>query len=72
MSDEFMICDTPGVLWPKFDEIISKNLAYIGCLSDKEFDYEDMGYELMNIIYETYPENLKEKFDVNYMASEGI
>ena len=66
MSDEFMVCDTPGVLWPKFDEIISKNLAYVGCLSDKEFDYADMGYELMNIIYETYPNNLKEKFDVNY------
>ena len=66
MSDEFMMCDTPGVLWPKFDEVLSKNLAYIGCLSDKEFDLADMGYELMNIIYETYPNNLKEKFDVNY------
>lgn len=72
MSDDFMVCDTPGVLWPKFDEILSKNLAYIGCLSDKEFDASDMGFELMNIIYETYPEYLKDKFDVNYNCETFI
>ena len=66
IDEDFILCDTPGVLWPKFDEIISRNLAYIGCLSDKEFDFADLGYELMEIIYEKYPENLKSKFDVNY------
>ena len=66
IDDEFMLLDTPGILWPKFDELISKNLAYIGCLSDKEFDMSDLGFELMNIIFEKYPENLKQKFDVNF------
>lgn len=66
IDDNFMLCDTPGVLWPKFDEIISKNLAYIGCLSDKEFDLSDLGYELMETIYEKYPQNLEEKFDVDF------
>lgn len=66
IDDEFVLCDTPGILWPKFDEEISRNLAYIGCLSDKEFDLSDLGFELVNLIYEKYPENLKSKFDVNY------
>ncbi len=66
IDDDFMLCDTPGVLWPKFDDIISRNLAYIGCLSDKEFDLGDLGYELMQTIFEKYPNNLKEKFDVDY------
>lgn len=66
IDEDFMLCDTPGILWPKFDEVISRNLAYIGCLSDKEFDLSDLGYELMETIYEKYPENLKSKFDVNY------
>lgn len=66
IDNEFMLCDTPGVLWPSFDELISKNLAYIGCLSDKEFDMSDLGYEIMEIIYEKYPDNLKQKFDVNF------
>ena len=72
IDEEFVLCDTPGILWPKFDETISKNLAYIGCLSDKEFDLSDLGYELMNIIYEKYPQNIVSKFDVNYNFDEFI
>lgn len=66
IDDTFILCDTPGILWPKFDDVISRNLAYIGCLSDKEFDMSDLGFELMNLIYEKYPENLQEKFDVDF------
>ena len=66
IDEVFVLCDTPGVLWPKFDEIVSRNLAYIGCLSDKEFDLADLGFELMETIFELYPDNLKEKFDVDF------
>ena len=72
IDDMFTMLDTPGVLWPKFDEGISRNLAYIGCLSDKEFDMADLGYEIMQIINEKYPENLKQKFDVNFYYEEFI
>lgn len=66
IDDNFILCDTPGILWPKFDEVISRNLAYIGCLSDKEFDMGDLGFELVNLVYQKYPNNLKEKFDVSF------
>lgn len=66
IDDTFILCDTPGILWPKFDDILSRNLAYIGCLADKEFDMSDLGFELMNLINEKYPNNLKEKFDVSF------
>ncbi len=72
IDDDFMLLDTPGVLWPKFDDEISRNLAYIGSLSDKEFDLSDLGFELMKIIYEKYPENLKQKFDVSFDFDEFI
>lgn len=72
IDDMFMMLDTPGVLWPKFDEGLSRNLAYVGSLSDKEFDMADLGYELMQIIYEKYPEFLKSKFDVDYEFEEFI
>lgn len=72
IDDMFTMLDTPGVLWPKFDEGISRNLAYIGCLSDKEFDMADLGYEIMQIINEKYPENLRQKFDVNFDYEEFI
>ena len=72
IDEMFMLLDTPGVLWPKFDDGLSRNLAYVGSLSDKEFDMVDLGFELMQIIYEKYPEKLKEKYDVDYTFEEFI
>ena len=72
IDDMFTMLDTPGVLWPKFDDGLSKNLAYVGSLSDKEFDMADLGYELMQILYEKYPNLIKQKFDVDYSAEEFI
>ena len=73
IDDDFVLLDTPGVLWPKFDEGLSVNLAYVGSLSDKEFDLADLGFELMKTIYEKYPENLKAVFaDVNFEFEEFI
>ena len=66
IDDRFLLCDTPGILWPKFDKIFSKNLAFIGCLSDNEFDLGDLGYELMETVFSKYPDNIKEVFDVDY------
>ena len=50
IDDDFLLLDTPGVLWPSFDDAISRNLAYVGSLSDKEFDLADLGFELMKIM----------------------
>lgn len=72
IDDMFMLLDTPGVLWPKFDDGLSRNLAYVGSLSDKEFDMVDLGFELLQIIFEKYPEKLKEKYDVDYNHEEFI
>ena len=72
IDDDFIMLDTPGVLWPKFDDGLSRNLAYIGSLSDKEFDMEDLGFELIKIIYEKYPKLLEEKFDVDFDFDEFI
>lgn len=72
IDDMFMLLDTPGVLWPKFDDGLSRNLAYVGSLSDKEFDMTDLGFELMQIIFDKYPENIKQKYDVDYAYEEFI
>lgn len=72
VDERFMLLDTPGVLWPKFDEGLSPNLAYIGCLSDREFDMADMGFEVMQKIYEKYPDSILSKFDVDTNFEEFI
>ncbi len=72
IDDMFMLLDTPGVLWPKFDDGLSRNLAYVGSLSDKEFDMTDLGFELMQILFEKYPNIVKEKYDVDFQFEEFI
>lgn len=72
VDDDLMILDTPGVLWPKFDEAISKNLAYIGCLADNELNLSDLGFELMQVIHEKYPGRIAERFGVSEECEEFI
>ena len=72
IDEMFMLLDTPGVLWPKFDDGLSRNLAYVGSLSDKEFDMTDLGFELMQILFEKYPNIIKEKYDVDFEFEEFI
>ena len=72
IDEMFTMLDTPGILWPRFKEELSHNLAFIGSLSDKEFDMDDMGYELMQILCDKYPELISNKFGVEIKFDEFI
>ena len=72
IDEMFTMLDTPGILWPRFKEELSHNLAFIGSLSDKEIDMDDMGYELMQVLCEKYPELISNKFGVEIKFDEFI
>jgi len=38
ISKKLELLDTPGILWPKFDDLVGINLALTGAISDKVFD----------------------------------
>lgn len=70
IDEMFTMLDTPGILWPRFKEELSHNLAFIGSLSDKEFDMADMGYELMQVLCEKYPNLIEDKFGIKIEYEE--
>ena len=72
IDEMFTMLDTPGILWPRFKEELSHNLAFIGSLSDKEFDMADMGYELMFLLCEKYPKLIENKFGIKIEYDEFI
>lgn len=72
IDEMFTMLDTPGILWPRFKEELSHNLAYIGSLSDKEFDMTDMGYELMQVLCEKYPDLISNKFGIELKFDEFL
>ena len=72
IDDNFTMLDTPGILWPRFKEELSHNLAFIGSLSDKQFDMADLGYELMQVLCERYPKNIEDRFGVEIKYDEFL
>lgn len=51
VDDKFELLDTPGVLWPKFeDEMVSFNLAITGSIRDDILPLEDVSNRLLDIM----------------------
>ncbi len=56
------LLDTPGILWPKFeDQSVGLNLAYTGAVKDEILDVETLGCHLMAYLGTNYPEALTDR-----------
>jgi len=54
------LLDTPGMLWPKFDDpLIGKKLAATGAVRDEVFDQEGLARWLLDWLKENYPEDVR-------------
>ena len=61
----FELLDTPGILWPKFEEPeVGLNLAITGAISDKILHIEELAQELISIMMRTSPEALHERYKI--------
>ena len=57
------LLDTPGILWPKFeDEVTGMNLAFTGAVKDEIMDVETLGCHFMALLGERYPQALLEGY----------
>ena len=62
IGNNIELLDTPGVLWPKFEnEKTALNLAFTGTIKDEILDNLEIAYELLKILLENYKENLSSK-----------
>lgn len=59
----FELLDTPGILWPKFeDEKIGIKLAFTGAIKDEIMDVELLSVKLLEHLKNTYPLSLTERY----------
>ncbi len=57
------LLDTPGVLWPKFeDQTVGEHLAFTGAVKDRILDTELLAMRLLEILSERYREKLTERY----------
>lgn len=66
------LLDTPGVLWPKFDNpVIGDRLAFIGSVKDEVFDNETLAVRLLEVLVRDYPDRLVERYKIGNFDSLG-
>ncbi len=57
------LLDTPGILWPKFeDQRVGVHLALVGSIRDEILDEEELARRLLEILLERYPELLRARY----------
>ncbi|MDD6795916.1 MAG: ribosome biogenesis GTPase YlqF [Clostridiaceae bacterium] len=67
------LLDTPGVLWPKFqDDETALNLAFTGGIKDEIMDIEELAYKLVERLQEFYPELLKERYKIEEIFEDPL
>ena len=66
------LLDTPGVLWPKFDDpAVGDKLAFIGSVKDEVTDSETMACRLVETLQSGYLELLCERYKLDKADADG-
>lgn len=67
------LLDTPGVLWPKFDDPqIGLNLALTGAIKEDVYDREQAAWLLTEKLIAAYPQLLKDKYAVDFETGAPV
>lgn len=67
LSKTLELLDTPGILWPKFeDKIIGRNLAFIGSINDNILDASELAYQLIKVLDENYKQVIPDRYGIDY------
>jgi ribosome biogenesis GTPase A len=74
INPEIMLLDTPGILWPKFeDQLTGQNLAFTGAIKDEIMDTTELAAMLLEKLAVMYPEKIKARYKLeNPKAKKGF
>ena len=65
ISNEFELLDTPGILWPKFeDAAVGRNLAIVGSINDNILDIQDLAETLIDALRQIRAESLIGRYGI--------
>lgn len=71
LQDGLDLLDTPGVLWPKFeDQVAAMRLAATGAIAGDVFDPDEIVPILMTTLAKMKPEALREKYAIEDVSAD--
>lgn len=63
INPEIQLLDTPGILWPKFDDpATGMHLAFTGAIRDEIIDITTLASNLLETLSKLYPDQLKDRY----------
>ena len=66
IDDRLELLDTPGVLWPKFEDAsVGEHLAFTGAVKDGVIDIELLAMRLLEVLKQGYPELLESRYKID-------
>ena len=73
ISPYLELLDTPGLLWPRFDDQLSaRRLCYIGSIKDNILDLSDLTIHLLEDLCLIVPDKVKERFHIEDTGLRGV
>ena len=73
IKNSIELLDTPGILWPKFeDERTGLRLAFTGAIRDEILDREEIAVSLCKTLYKKYPKKLCERYKLDPEELEDL
>lgn len=73
LKNGMQLLDTPGILWPKFeDPKVGLYLAFCGSIKDEILDTATLAMELIGVLSAHYPELLKERYKLNELCETPL
>ena len=71
VAGKYEILDTPGILWPKFeDKEVGRRIAFTGGIKDEIMDIEELAFFLVGYLRKNYPQMLAERFKITEDTSD--
>ena len=69
VDNGLLLLDTPGILWPKFDDPeVGMKLAYTGAVKEGVIDIEELSCHLMELLNRYYPKTLLDRYGIEVPA----
>lgn len=66
VGKQFELLDTPGILWPKFeDQEVGKMLAAIGTIKDTILSLQDIAAYILQFLQKEYPSLYEQRFNLD-------
>lgn len=71
LNKNLELLDTPGILWPKFeDQQVGIRLAIAGSINDEILNISELSIELIKVLKKDYPGKLAERYVIDETMSD--